>query len=43
MGEAWLILANIALPLCSGLTFFALARYAAKIAPLRTSDGPLGR
>lgn len=36
MREAWLILANIALPLCAGLTFFALARYAYLIAPLRT-------
>jgi hypothetical protein len=36
MREAWQILANIALPLCAGMTFFALARYAAKIAPMRT-------
>jgi two-component system, response regulator YesN len=36
VNEAWLILSNIALPICSGLTFFALARYAASIAPMRT-------
>src|ERR1700690_2581509 len=33
--DLWLILANIALPLCSGVTFFALARYASHIAPMR--------
>src|SRR5581483_6284112 len=36
MKEAWLILINIALPLCAGLTFFALARYVIHIAPMRT-------
>jgi hypothetical protein len=36
MKEAWLILANIALPICSGITFFALAKYAGHIAPMRT-------
>lgn len=36
MREAWLILANVALPLCAGVAFFALARYAVHIAPMRT-------
>ncbi len=36
MKDAWLILANLALPLCAGLTFFALARYVVHIAPMRT-------
>ena len=36
MRDLWLILANIALPLCAGITFFALARYALHIAPMRT-------
>lgn len=36
MKDVWLILVNIALPLCAGLTFFALARYANHIAPMRT-------
>jgi hypothetical protein len=36
MHDAWLILANVALPLCSGITFFALARYVNHIAPMRT-------
>jgi hypothetical protein len=35
MRDLWLILANVALPLCAGLTFFALARYASHIAPMR--------
>jgi hypothetical protein len=35
MADLWLILANIALPLCAGVTFFALARYASLIAPMR--------
>ena len=35
MREAWLILANVALPLCAGVTFFALARYVMHIAPMR--------
>ena len=35
MRDFWLILANIALPLCAGSTFFALARYASHIAPMR--------
>ncbi len=36
MHDGLLILANIALPLSAGLTFFALARYASLIAPMRT-------
>jgi hypothetical protein len=36
MRDLWLILANIALPLCAGLTFFALARYASHVGPMRT-------
>jgi len=35
MGDTWLILINIALPLCAGITFFALARYVTHIAPMR--------
>ncbi len=35
MKETWLILANVALPLCAGITFFALARYVRHIAPMR--------
>ncbi len=35
MKDLWLILANIALPLCAGITFFALARYSSHIAPMR--------
>src|ERR1700689_5788626 len=35
MHDLWLILANIALPLCAGMTFFALARYSSHIAPMR--------
>jgi hypothetical protein len=35
MKDLWLILANIALPVCAGITFFALARYASHIAPMR--------
>jgi two-component system, response regulator YesN len=35
MKDTWLILANIALPLGAGLTFFALARYVTHIAPMR--------
>jgi hypothetical protein len=35
MNDLWLILANVALPLCAGMTFLALARYAAHIAPMR--------
>src|SRR3954467_6138565 len=35
MKDLWLILANIALPLCAGTTFFALARYSSHIAPMR--------
>lgn len=35
MKEAWLIFANIAIPLSSGVTFFALARYVTHIAPMR--------
>lgn len=36
MKDALLILLNIALPISAGLTFFALARYATHIAPMRT-------
>lgn len=36
MRDFWLILANLALPICAGITFFALARYSAHIAPMRT-------
>jgi hypothetical protein len=36
MLEAWLILVNVALPICAGLTYFALARYSIHIAPMRT-------
>src|SRR5258708_4531942 len=36
MKDLWLILANIALPLCAGITFLALAGYASNIAPMRT-------
>src|SRR5258708_4398706 len=36
MRDAWLFFANIALPLCAGITFFGLARYASHIAPMRT-------
>src|SRR5258708_14205853 len=35
MGDLWLILANLALPLCAGVTFFALAKYSSHIAPMR--------
>src|SRR5688572_11863449 len=35
MHETWAILANIALPLGAGLTFFALSRYVTHIAPMR--------
>ena len=35
MGDVWLILGNLALPLCAGVTFFALARYSSHIAPMR--------
>jgi len=35
MNDLWLILANVALPLCAGMTFFALARYAAIVGPMR--------
>lgn len=35
MSDFWLISANIILPLCAGVTFFALARYAAHVAPMR--------
>jgi len=36
MRDAWLIFANIAMPLSAGFTFFALARYVLHIAPMRT-------
>jgi hypothetical protein len=36
VNDIWLILANIVLPLCAGVTFFALARYSTHIAPMRT-------
>jgi len=35
MNDLWLIMANVALPICAGMTFLALARYAAIIAPMR--------
>jgi len=35
MGDLWRILANIALPICAGVTFFALAKYSNHIAPMR--------
>ena len=35
MHETWLILGNVALPICAGVTFFALARYSTHIAPMR--------
>lgn len=35
MKDLWLILANIALPLCAGITFFGLARYTSHVAPMR--------
>ncbi|HVO32534.1 MAG TPA: hypothetical protein VMU17_01385, partial [Elusimicrobiota bacterium] len=35
MKDLWLIIANIALPLCAGSTFFALARYVSHVAPMR--------
>src|SRR5882724_4259320 len=35
MKDALLIIANVALPLCAGVTFFALARYSTHIAPMR--------
>jgi two-component system, response regulator YesN len=35
MKDVWLILSNIALPLCAGMTFFALARYTSHVAPMR--------
>jgi hypothetical protein len=35
MNEGWLIFANVALPICSGVAFFALARYSTHIAPMR--------
>ena len=35
MHETWLILINVALPLCAGVTFFALARYSMHISPMR--------
>ena len=35
MPDLALILSNIALPLCAGVTFFALARYSSHIAPMR--------
>src|SRR4051812_8534537 len=35
MHEAWLILANLALPVCAGISFFALAKYSTHIAPMR--------
>jgi hypothetical protein len=33
--EAWLIFSNLAIPLCAGITFFALARYVTRIGPMR--------
>ena len=36
MHDGWLIFINLALPICAGVTFFALARYVLHIAPMRT-------
>jgi len=36
MLNGWLIFSNLALPICAGITFFALARYVMHIAPMRT-------
>ena len=36
MHDGWLIFSNLALPICAGITFFALARYVLLIAPMRT-------
>ncbi len=35
MKDLWLILANLAIPVCSGITFFGLARYSSHVAPMR--------
>src|SRR3954471_21153866 len=35
MHEGWAILVNVTLPVCAGITFFALARYSTHIAPMR--------
>ena len=35
MKDFLLIMANVVLPVCGGITFFALARYASHIAPMR--------
>jgi two-component system response regulator YesN len=35
MGEAWAILGNLVLPVCAGISFFALAKYSTQIAPMR--------
>ncbi|MFA5975506.1 MAG: hypothetical protein WC859_04995 [Elusimicrobiota bacterium] len=35
MHDVWLIFSNIVLPMGAGLTFFALARYASHVAPMR--------
>jgi len=36
MHDSWLIFSNLALPICAGITFFALSRYVLLIAPMRT-------
>src|SRR3982750_1750267 len=36
MHDGWLIFINLTLPICAGVTFFALARYVLHIAPMRT-------
>jgi two-component system response regulator YesN len=35
MHEGWAILVNVALPVCAGITFFALAKSSTHIAPMR--------
>ncbi len=35
MRDFWLVLANVALPISAGITFFGLARYTSHIAPMR--------
>jgi hypothetical protein len=35
MLDGWLIFCNVALPICAGITFFALAKYVTHIAPMR--------
>ncbi len=35
MKDLWLIMSNVALPVCAGITFFALARFTSHVAPMR--------